>query len=192
MLLPITTDGLQNQDPFPEALSENSSFSTLKQSPSPCKLPIVTSRPVPSEPEVHFLNSSCRISYSCFQPFKVEINSPWKTISAAQGSAALACIGFAASEATLGQVILASMGTGRGGVWAAFQVSANPSSWAVLCGCEIQTGSVWLPGQIQEILPAFSLGILWSLWSEALSSFLDSMPLFFLRTFPEDGGTQTF
>lgn len=71
----------------------------LGHSPPP-KLPIVTSRPVPSEPEVHFLNC-CRISFSCFQPFKVEINSPWKTISAAQGSAALACIGFAASKAIL-------------------------------------------------------------------------------------------
>lgn len=55
---------------------------------------------IPLTPEVHFLDSSCRSSYSHFQLFKVEINSPWKAISTAQHSAALACIGFPASEAT--------------------------------------------------------------------------------------------
>lgn len=47
---------------------------------------------IPLAPEVHFLGSSCRSSYSCCQLFKVEINSPWKAISTAQGS--FCCFGL--------------------------------------------------------------------------------------------------
>lgn len=47
---------------------------------------------IPLAPEVHFLGSSCRSSYSCCQFFKVEINSPWKAISTAQGS--FCCFGL--------------------------------------------------------------------------------------------------